>query len=41
MILPNMGDLPTPLVAAVFRKVGINTEAMGVADKETLRLEEA
>jgi len=38
MILPNMGDLPTPLVAAVFRKVGINTEAMGVADKETLRL---
>ena len=38
MILPNMGDLTTPLVASVFRKEGVNTEAMGVADKETLRL---
>ena len=38
MIIPNMGDFQTELVAAGFRKAGVRAEANTVSDKETLRL---
>jgi predicted CoA-substrate-specific enzyme activase len=38
LLLSNMGDLSTELMGAVLRGVGINAEAMPVADRQTIQL---
>jgi len=38
VLLPSMGDLGTKALAAALRKVGINAEALPVADEEVRRL---
>ena len=38
MIIPSMGDLSNTLLAAAFKRVGIDAMPMPVADKEVLRL---
>ncbi len=38
LIIPSMGDLSNTLLAAAFRKVGINAHAMPIPDKETLSI---
>jgi predicted CoA-substrate-specific enzyme activase len=38
LLLSNMGDLSTELMGAVLRGVGVNAEAMPVADRKTIQL---
>jgi predicted CoA-substrate-specific enzyme activase len=38
LLLSNMGDLSTQLMGAVLRGIGINAEAMPVADRQTIQL---
>jgi predicted CoA-substrate-specific enzyme activase len=38
LIIPSMGDLSNTMLAAAFRKIGINGHAMPIPDKETLSM---